>query len=157
MTRQVFFSFHYQRDIFRVNVVRQSGALDLVKGQGFYDHSLWEKTKLQGEAAIQRLIDGGMAGSSVAVALIGHETASRPWVRYELRKASDDGKGLLGIHIHNVRKPNGEPDSKGANPFTALGITDPAGGRVATYDWVNNNGYGNFPTWVEWAAKRAGR
>jgi hypothetical protein len=133
MTRQVFFSFHHQRDIFRVNVVRQSGAL-------------------QGEAAIQRLIDGGMA-----VALIGHETASRPWVRYELRKASDDGKGLLGIHIHNVRRPNGEPDSKGANPFTALGITDPAGGRVATYDWVNDDGYGNFPTWVEWAANRAGR
>ena len=51
MARKVFFSFHYQRDLWRVNVVRNSGVIDGVAAAGFHDASLWEETKKKGDDA----------------------------------------------------------------------------------------------------------
>jgi hypothetical protein len=45
MARKIFFSFHYQRDLWRVNVVRNSGAIEGISAAGFHDESLWEETK----------------------------------------------------------------------------------------------------------------
>ncbi len=46
MARRVFFSFHYQNDIWRVNQVRDSGEFKSVEGTDtFYDSSLWEEAK----------------------------------------------------------------------------------------------------------------
>jgi hypothetical protein len=45
MARKVFFSFHYQRDLWRVNVVRNSGLIEGVASAGFHDASLWEETQ----------------------------------------------------------------------------------------------------------------
>ncbi|MGH3881019.1 MAG: TIR domain-containing protein [Actinophytocola sp.] len=73
MARQTFFSFHYDRDIFRVNTVRNTYAFRRLAHQGIFDHSLWERTKLSGDAALRRLIDGGLRGASVTVVLVGLE------------------------------------------------------------------------------------
>jgi len=85
VARSVFTSFHYQRDIFRVNVVRNSY---LCKGgynvAGYWDHSLWEATKSRGEDALKKLIQSGLDGTTVTAVLAGAETASRYWVQYEL-------------------------------------------------------------------------
>ena len=51
MARRVFFSFHYQRDLWRVNVVRNSAMVDGVSAAGFHDQSLWEETKKRGDVA----------------------------------------------------------------------------------------------------------
>ena len=68
MPRQTFFSFHY----FRVNVVRNSNAFRSPNEQSFFfDHSLWESVKRQGDDALKRLIDDGLRGSSVVAVLIG--------------------------------------------------------------------------------------
>ena len=37
MARKVFFSFHYRRDLWRVNIVRNSGAIEGVAAAGFHD------------------------------------------------------------------------------------------------------------------------
>jgi hypothetical protein len=39
MARTIFFSFHYQRDLWRVNVVRNSGAIEGISAAGFHDVS----------------------------------------------------------------------------------------------------------------------
>jgi hypothetical protein len=62
MSRRVFFSFHYQRDIFRANQVRKIWEFPGREPVGFWDGSLWEQTKLRGDAAIKRLIDSGLKG-----------------------------------------------------------------------------------------------
>ncbi len=162
MARRVYFAFHYQRDIWRVNVVRNCWVTQDREAAGFYDASLWEEAKKKGDDAIRRMINEGMKNSSVTVVLIGKETSSRPWVRYEIKKSYEDGKGLLGLCIHNIKDKDGYTDLAGDNQFGEIG-TDLNGNpiyfwqRYPTYDWVANNGYWYFGDWVEAAAKAVGR
>lgn len=159
MTKRVFFSFHYQRDIWRVNQVRNSYQVRPGnETANFWDNSLWEKAKLQGDAAIQKLIDDGLKNSSVTAVLIGYETFGRRWVEYEIIESWKRGNGLLGIYIHQLKNREGYTDYKGRNPFENIKWDD---GRnlaqyVPTYDWVANDGYSNMATWVENAPIKPG-
>jgi len=118
MARRVFFSFHYERDIWRANVVRNSWVTHADReSAGFWDASLWEKAKKEGEIALKRLINGGLQRTSVTAVLIGTETYKRRWVRYEIAKSLERGNGLLGIYIHRIEDENGKTDKKGPNPF----------------------------------------
>lgn len=159
MARQAFFTFHYQRDIFRVNVVRNSQ--EFVRSQmtpTFYDHSLWEKTKLQGDEAIKRLINSGLKGSSVTVVLVGNETAGRKWVNYEIVESHNQGMGILAVRIHNIADVNGHTNYAGRNPLDDWQVGGvPFSKLYPTYDWVSDNGFKNIPSWIEQAARKAGR
>jgi hypothetical protein len=58
-----------------------------------------------------------MAGKSCAVVLIGAATAGRKWIKYEIKKAWNDKKGLVGGYIHNLLNSASEQAVKGQNPF----------------------------------------
>lgn len=163
MARSIFISFHYQRDIWRVNVVRNHY---LMKGgytvAGYWDHSLWEETKRKGDDAIRRLINSGLNGTSVTVVLIGNQTANRRWVKYEIEKSYEWGNGMLGVYIHSIKDKSGVVDRKGQNPFENISVTRNGrkvclSGIYPTYDWVRDDGYANFGIWIEKAAKAAGK
>lgn len=147
MARRVFFSFHYQRDLWRVNVVRNSAMVEGVSGAGFHDQSLWEETAKRGDDAVRKLIDTGLEGTSVTVVLVGAETASRKYVSYEIDKSVARGNGLLGVRINNIKDQNGRTDSLGAVPaaLTKAGVT--------VYTWE----YGKLGEWVENAYQAAQR
>jgi MTH538 TIR-like domain (DUF1863) len=145
MARKVFFSFHYQRDLWRVNVVRNSGAIEGISAAGFHDRSLWEETMRKGDAAVRQLIDTGLVSTSVTVVLIGAETANRRFVTYEIEKSISRGNGLLGIRISNIKDKDGRTDAMGLVP-EALSR---AGAPVYTYE------YGKLGEWVEAAYKSA--
>ena len=52
------------------------------------------------------------------IVLIGSQTANRKWVNYEIGKAWDDKKGLLGIYIHRLLNQDSTVSTqKGKNPF----------------------------------------
>ncbi len=71
-TRRVFFSFHYQRDIWRVQQVKNHWVAKPNRASaGYFDGSLTEKAKKEGDLAIKRLINAGMKGSSVTCVLVG--------------------------------------------------------------------------------------
>jgi hypothetical protein len=146
MARRVFFSFHYQNDIFRVNVVRHSGVVAGKAAAGFHDASLWEKTKRKGADAIKRLIDQGLEGTSVTCVLIGQGTAKRKYVTYEIEQSLKRGNGLLGIHINGIRGPKGNTDFRRGEIPEALKKYD-----ASIYDWDQNL----FGKWVEGAYQRA--
>lgn len=164
MARYVYYAFHFQRDIQRANVVRNSRTV-LAAGEevGYYDRSLWEEAQTKGDAAIQKLIDDGMVGASVTVVLIGAETYQRRWVLYEIAQAHNLGKGLLGIRLSNIADWSGNPEASGPNPFEYLTIDRGFFGKVAlstlypVYDWVLNDGYNNAASWIDQAAVAAGR
>lgn len=162
MARRVFFSFHYERDIWRANVVRNSWVTHDRESAGFWDASLWEEEKKKGEEAIKRMINKGLEGTSVTVVLIGTETSGRKWVRYEIKESYNRGNALIGVYIHNIRDQNSYTDKKGNNPFDYIYI-EQDGKKVylseiyPTYDWVSDDGYNNFGDWVEKAAQKAGR
>lgn len=44
-----------------------------------------------------------MKGTSVTVVLFGAETYNREWVRHEIRRSYQLGKGTLAIDVHNCR------------------------------------------------------
>jgi len=164
MARQVYFSFHFDRDIQRANVVRNSQTIRAADEEvGYFDHSLWEETKTEGSAAIESLIDDGLSGASVTVVLIGAQTWSRPWVLYEIAESHNAGMGLLGVAINNIPAWNKSTEPPGPNPFEQVSVPTVLGGTrtLATiypvYDWVLGNGYANAPTWIEAAAQAAGR
>lgn len=163
MARRVYFAFHYQADIFRVNVVRNHDVTkEGIDQAGFYDGSLWEKAQKTDPASLKRLINGGLENSSVTCVLVGGETASRPWVKYELEQSVARGNGLLAIKINWVKGVDGQYGVAGPNPLDSL-VVQSAGRAVwassvyATRDWILEDGYKNFGTWVEDAAKKAGR
>lgn len=161
--RRLFFSFHYGRDIWRVNQIRNSNQPWLDKDDSYWvDASLWEAKKLQSEAAIKKAIDDAMRNTGVTVVLIGAETAQRKYVGYEIKQSHIRNKGLLGVHIHRLEDRYGNTDKKGRNPFDNWQTT--INGRKAllseiypTYDWVQDNGYRNIEPWVEEAAESVGR
>lgn len=163
MARQVFFTFHYQHDIWRVNVVRNHWLTKPdAQEAGYWDHSLWEETKKKGDEAIKRMIDDGLAGSSVTAILIGQETAGRKWVNYELTRSYELGKGIIGVYIHKIANQQGLTDLQGRNPLDDWTIKQNGqsvklSSMYPTYDWNTSNGYNNFADWVEKAAKQAGR
>lgn len=164
MARRVYFAFHYQNDITRVNVVRNSWLTHKDRDSaGFFDGSLWEKAKKTGDSAIQRMIKDGLDGTSVTVFLLGSETAGRPWVRYELEESYKRGNGMLGITIHGIKNFKGYNSTPGINIFNTFWVTDAGGQRrylsdfYSVYDWNANSGYHNVGNWVEQAAKNAGR
>jgi hypothetical protein len=146
MARRVFFSFHYQDDIFRVNIVRKSGVVLGTAAAGFQDASLWEKAKKKGTAAVKRLIDQGLEGTTVTCVLIGQKTASRRYVTYEIGESVKRGNGLLGIHINSIKDIKGDTHFwRGEVPAALEKYNAPI------YDWDQNS----FGEWVEKAYQRA--
>lgn len=160
VARRVFFSFHYERDGQRASVVRNSWV---TKGEdaGYIDAANWEEVKGKGDATVKRWIEEQLSGTSVTVVLIGAETSSRDWVKYEIKRSFERGNGMLGIYLHNIKDFQLKTDTAGNNYFGELG-KDSNGNSVYfwslynTYDWVLNNGYDNLGTWVEDAGKKAG-
>ena len=149
--RQVFYSFHFKNDVFRVQQVRNMGVIE---GNQPVSPNTWEEVKRQGEASIKKWIDENMKGRSCVVVLVGTETASRPWVQYEIKKAWNDGKGLVGIHIHNLKCPHNGRSSVGRNPFELFDVGETNMARIvkcynpSSYDTYNDIAK-NFDKWIE--------
>ena len=117
MARRVFFSFHYQRDIWRVNQIRNIPNITGCSAAGFQDASLWEEAKKKGDAAIEKLIDEGLKNTSVTVVCIGAKTAGRKYINYEIEQSMKRGNGIVGIQIHHLKDKDGNTDSAGATPY----------------------------------------
>lgn len=129
ISRRVFFSFHYERDIFRVQTVKNHW---ITKGTqtaaGFFDSSLEEEAKTKGNEAVKRLINGGLKGASVTCVLIGNETYQRRWVDYEILKSISEGMGVFGVRIHQITcMRTKRADLPGSNPFQFLGLFERQG------------------------------
>jgi len=150
MARRVYFAFHYQRDIWRVNVVRNSNVVEGFESAGFIDSSLWEEARRKGEESIKRLINDGLKGTTVTVVLVGAKTSEREYVEYEIDQSWGRGNGVFGVYIHNIEDRNGLTDSKGQDPFTSFGYKG-----IKTYDWIHDNGYDNLGDWVDASFERA--
>ncbi len=116
MARRVFFSFHYQRDVWRVNQIRNIPTITGSAAAGFQDASLWEEARKKGDAAIKKLIDDGLKNTSVTVVCIGAKTAGRKYINYEIQKSIDRGNGIVGIQIHHLKDQDGKTDSIGDIP-----------------------------------------
>ena len=148
MARRVFFSFHYDGDVWRANQVRNCNVVAGVDMTGFFDHSEYEDAKRRGTDGIRRMILQNLRNTSVTVVLIGQETASRPWVKYEIAQSLAQKNGLLGIHIHHLKDQYGKSSFlRGSQP------TIPWGTDFPVYDWDRD--LDRFRKAIEQAGNRA--
>lgn len=160
--RQVFFSFHFDNDVMRVQTIRNIGSIE---GNTPVSPQAWE-TARNTPGAIEKWIDDNMKYKSCVVVLIGSETAGRPWVEHEIVKGWNDKKGVLGIYIHNikcaqkVRQGYSGTCTMGQNPFdnvTLKGSGQKLSTIVKCYNPNPVDPYNdiaaNIETWIEAAIK----
>jgi hypothetical protein len=148
MARRVFFSFHYDRDVWRANQVRNCNVVAGADIAGFFDHSEYVEAKRKGKDGIVRMIDRNLRQTSVTVVLIGKETAKRQWVRYEIKKSIERNNGFLGIRIHHLKNQHGESNwLPGPTPAVPYDVEFPV------YDWDRD--LDRFRKAIEAAGKRS--
>jgi len=153
----VFYSFHYDNDVFRVQQIRNMGVVD---GNEPVSPNDWEQLKRTGDAAVERWIDENMKYKRCVIVLIGSETANRRWVKHEIKRAWELKKGLFGIYIHNLQDPRTGTCNKGPNPFLNWNVGNQSMASLVTcYDPVSWDAYGeisrNLATWVSQAIEQA--
>ncbi len=154
MSRRVFFSFHYKPDNWRAAQIRNLGVLS---GNRPATDNGWETVKRGGVQAIRAWIDQELEGRTCTIVLIGENTAGRKWINYEIKKSWTQGKGLLGIYIHNLHDASGNRSPKGANPFSEFTMNDRTLSRIIkVYDppfsrsrSVYNHIAENVEGWIE--------
>lgn len=144
--RQVFYSFHFERDYWRAGTVRNIGVIE---GNKPAPDNEWEEVKKGGDDAIKKWIKEQMKYRSCAVVLVGTHTANRKWINYEIKESWDSGMGVVGIHIYGLKNQDGYISTKGNNPFDSFTIGDkdmsaivkcydPTGSNSKEkYDWIS--------------------
>lgn len=160
MAKRVFFSYHFDRDAWRANQVRNSWVTKPDReAAGFFDAADQEEVKRSSDDAIKRWIDAQLRHTSVTAVLIGGETANREYVQYEIERSFERGNALLGIRIHDVKDRQGRTSRRGENPLDDY-LVEIGSGRARlseiypTYDWIRDDGQQNVSGWIE-AATRA--
>ncbi|SFQ79905.1 TIR domain-containing protein [Hymenobacter arizonensis] len=162
MARKVFFSFHYSRDSHRVSQIRECNSVSQhFTLTPFLTKSKWEEIKLEGRKAIENWIEENMRGTSVVVVCYGRETATRPWVRYELEKAHREGRGILAIDMSGMKNLQQAVDYIGINPLTTASDANKRPlsnfAQYRTYHWNHDDGRNNIDEWIEQAAQLVNR
>jgi len=156
MTRRTFYSFHYKPDNWRASQVRNMGVVD---GNRPCSDNDWETITQGGDEKIKKWIAEQMDGKSCVIVLIGANTAGRKWINYEIVKGWDEGKGVVGVYIHNLKDSDGKQSSKGANPFASIrygntgkmlssivkAYDPPYSNSTNVYDYIKEN----LADWVE--------
>lgn len=158
MARKGFHSFFWDADNWRAAKIRNIGVLE---GDQIIGDNDWEKVRAGGDSQITRWINEQMVGKSVVIVLIGAQTVTRRFVRYEIEKGWNEGKGVVGVHIHNILDKDNKQSAKGTNPFSRFTIDNKSLSSVAkTYDppsSVSSSVYShirdNLSTWVEEAIR----
>jgi len=112
--RQVFYSFHYRPDSWRVAQVRNIGTIEGNKPAPDND---WETVTKNGDEAIKKWIKGQMEYRSCTVILVGKETANRKWINYEIIESWKARMGIVAIHIYGLKNNAEYITTKGSNPF----------------------------------------
>jgi hypothetical protein len=148
MARRVFFSFHYQRDVWRVNQIRNLDQVVGVAAAGFADASLWEEAKKKGDAAIKAMIDEGLKNTTVTVVCIGAATSGRKYIDYEISQSIARGNAIIGVQIHHLKDSGGNTDAVGATP------TKLTAANAKIYKYVD---HASLKKWIDDAATAAGK
>ncbi len=155
MAKRVFYSFHFDNDVMRVQQIRNIGSIEDNKPVSANE---WETVRRGSDAAIEKWIEENMKYRDCVVVLVGKDTADRKWVKHEIKKAWNDNRGLVGIYIHNLRCPRTGICTQGKNPFDQFNVNGtPLSSIVRCYNPNSWDAYGdikiNLENWVDEAIR----
>ncbi len=101
MDKKIFISYHYQNEYKTVKDI-----IAELKKISAYEIVNIEDEKLKNKNEITAWIDNKLSNADLTILIIGEETASREYVRYEIEKSIRDKKALLGIALkNNIKNP----------------------------------------------------
>ena len=106
-TKNVFISHHHKDDaavdkltnLLRKNGydIRNSSIRAKPANQARLDKGLVKET------TIKRLLRMKISWAGSVIVIVGKETASRPWVNWEIEQAHKQGKNILGVYEHGLK------------------------------------------------------
>jgi hypothetical protein len=149
MAPRIFFSFHLEQDLWRVNQIRNQLKCAESGQAGFFDPVEYGRWMREDKDTIRRRIRERIAGTSVTLVPIGSQTASRPFVQVEIEESIANRNGLLGIQIHGLEDESGEPSLSGAIPLVPPGLEFPC--------WIWDWDLERLQQEIEAASRRAER
>ena len=131
-----------------MNQVRNSWRYNNEKSreaEGFFDGSIWERSRRTGPDSLKGLIREGIKNTSVTCVLVGAATYERRWVRYELARSLIKRNGLLAVKIHLLGNQQRHTSHEGPNPLDCMGVYN-AGGAIRLAElkngkWVKYNDF----------------
>jgi hypothetical protein len=150
----VFYSFHFDNDVMRVQMIRNMGV---ITGDEPVEPNVWETLK-KADSNVEAWIEKNMKNKDVVIVLIGAATAGRKWIKYEMKRAWELNKPIFGVHIHNIKSMNDGVSAKGKNPFDDFNFNhNGAVIKPLVYDPKSSDAYNdikdNIGNWIA-AAKR---
>lgn len=95
------FISHYGKDDPHVQSLKSR-----LKDQGYnvrnfsIDSTKHKDGRKPSDEVVKRLLNIRIKNSGTVICLIGPETHTRKWVNYEIRKAHQEGKRIVGIYTH---------------------------------------------------------
>ena len=96
--------------------------MGIVEGNPPVSDNAWEEVKRKGDKAVEDWIEDQLNNRTCTIVLVGEKTASRKWVKHEIKRSWERGKGVVGINIHNLKDSNKNQSIKGDNPFDKVTI-----------------------------------
>ncbi len=147
MARRVYIGFHFEKDFWRANQVRNCHAIAPQDIEGFFDPAEYEKAKQKGDEEIKRLICEKLKDTAVTVVLVGTDTKNQPYVQYTIEQSMAQKNGLLGVYINHLKDQDGQASTLGPVP------TVPPSVQFPTYKWDGKEKM--FAMLIEAAGKRS--
>ena len=111
---KVYYSYDFENDATRVQPITE---LNIVRSDKPTSKEEWKKIKIGGTGTIKKWIRDNMLFCSCLVVFVGEETANKPLIKYEIKRAWADNIAVLGIYIHNLKCPQKDKSHQGQNPF----------------------------------------
>jgi len=137
---QVFFSFDYEEDRSRAEVVFQSlrARERELSNARFLGSAIWQQGNGGVDETSRSKVRETIAGTRVTCVLVGARTWERDWTRYEIAESLDCGNGLLAVRINAIADGDSQRTSAaGRNPLADMGLGKSRDGQYFVYENSN--------------------
>lgn len=112
----VHLSYDFAADAARAELIRQMGV---VATDAPLERAQWH-AMVNSASAFESWADGAIGDKDALVVLVGTRTSTRPRIHYEIARALDLGKPVLGVRVDRLMVPGGGACARGLDPFAAL-------------------------------------
>lgn len=143
------FISHYGKDDKHVQSLKTR-----LKGQGYnirnfsVDSTKHKDGRIPSKPVIERFLRMRINWSSTFICLVGPKTHTRPWVDYEIQKAVEKGKRIIGVYTHGSKETAELPKNleKVASNLIGWNSIDKIGEIISGKNYPIENPDGNVVT-----------
>ena len=138
---RVFFSFAYTEDHHRAQTIMEHYLNHPnTSATGFIEDEEIDRMCEEGLLRVYRWIEEEISKAEAVVVLIGHNTAGKHFVEFEIACAQKNSKPMIGVFIEELCDQNGNTQAQGPSPLFPV---------FSLYNYVQDQGAANLPSWLK--------